>query len=52
MAGAADRLSSEAGLDQEWLDGQAEASRSRIWSFMCQLAARDAIHSRAREGRQ
>jgi hypothetical protein len=52
MAGAADRLSSEAGLDQAWLDGQAEASRSRIWSFMCQLAARDAIHSRSREGRQ
>lgn len=48
LAGAADRLSSDAGLDQEWLDRQVEASRSRIWSFMCQLAARDAIRSRPR----
>lgn len=50
MTGAADRLASDAGLDQAWLDRQAETSRARIWSFLCQMAARDAIHARPRAG--
>jgi lauroyl/myristoyl acyltransferase len=45
MAGFADRLSSDAGVDQAWLERQGDASRSRIWTLMCQLAARDAIRS-------
>jgi len=47
MAGFADRLASDGGVDKAWLDRQGDVGRSRIWTLMCQLAARDAIRSRS-----
>jgi hypothetical protein len=44
MAGLARQLSAEgSGVGLDWLDRHSETERSRIWTFMCQLASRDAI---------
>lgn len=44
MAALARQLSEPgSGVGLEWLDRHSAAERSRIWTFMCQLASRDAI---------
>jgi hypothetical protein len=43
MAGLADQLSAQGGVDLDWLDRHSGPERSRIWTFLCQLAARDAV---------
>ncbi len=43
MAGLAQQLSAQGGVGLDWLDRHSGPERSRIWTFMCQLAARDAI---------
>lgn len=46
MAGLASQLSEQSnGVGLDWLDGHSETERSRIWTFMCQLASRDAIRT-------
>jgi hypothetical protein len=44
MAELATQLSGQSGgVGLEWLDRHSGIERSRIWTFMCQLASRDAI---------
>jgi hypothetical protein len=43
MAALAEQLSDPGGVDLGWLDRRPGPERDRMWTFMCQLAARDAI---------
>lgn len=43
MTGLAEQLSARGGVGFDWLDRHPGPERSRMWAFMCQLAARDAI---------
>lgn len=44
MAELASRLSAPSGgVGLDWIDRHSETERSRIWTFICQLASRDAI---------
>jgi hypothetical protein len=45
MADLAELLSGQGGVGLDWLDRHSGPERSRLWTFMCQLAARDAIHA-------
>lgn len=51
MAGLAEQLSAQGGVGLDWLDRHSGPERSRIWTFMCQLAARDAIQATEHAGR-
>lgn len=50
MAELAEQLSAQAGVGLDWLDRHSDAERSRLWTLMCQLAARDAIQATERAG--
>ncbi len=43
ITGLARQLSARDGVGLDWLDQHAGSERSRIWTLLCQLAARDAI---------
>jgi hypothetical protein len=43
MAELTEQLSAQGGVGLDWLDRRSGPERSRMWTFMCQLAARDAI---------
>jgi hypothetical protein len=50
MAGLVEQLSGQGGVDLNWLNRHPGPERSRIWTFMCQLAARDAVQAIERSG--
>lgn len=52
MAELAERLSERDGVGLDWLDRHSDPERSRIWTFICQLAARDAIQASERAGHE